>query len=141
LIRRAIAVWEKHGGTHPHLAVAWNNLAQNYRIRKRFLEAEPLYRKSLSLHEELVGRGAALSGLAAANFAEYMVDTGRTAAAVKLYRRSLDALEGSWGREHPQTRDVASRLALVSARLRRETEALVVSRDAEMPVAALRTID
>jgi hypothetical protein len=50
LAERAVAIWEKAlGPEHLNLAIALNNLAQTRRLRGQHAEAEPLYRRALSV--------------------------------------------------------------------------------------------
>ncbi|MCR4322173.1 MAG: tetratricopeptide repeat protein [Candidatus Brocadiaceae bacterium] len=40
---------------HPHVASSLNNLAELYRVRGKYAEAEPLYKRSLAIREKARG--------------------------------------------------------------------------------------
>ena len=43
------------GPEHPDVAAALNNLALRYKTQGRYVEAEPLYRRSLAIREKALG--------------------------------------------------------------------------------------
>jgi tetratricopeptide (TPR) repeat protein len=62
LVRRALAIREKAlGPDHPEVAESLNNLANVYRGRGRFAEAEPLLERALPIREKSLGRGHPLT--------------------------------------------------------------------------------
>ncbi len=58
MYQQALELWKRLlGDEHPDVATSLNNLAELYRSRGRYAEAEPLYKKALKMLEQLLGAG------------------------------------------------------------------------------------
>jgi tetratricopeptide (TPR) repeat protein len=97
-----LAILEKTvGPEHLNVAIVANNLAENYRLRRNYTEAELLYRRSLTILEKTLGPGHPNVAISLNNLAETYRLLERYAEAEPLYRRSLEILERALGPEHP----------------------------------------
>ncbi|MEO0810268.1 MAG: tetratricopeptide repeat protein, partial [Pseudomonadota bacterium] len=43
---------------HPNVGTTLNNLAELYRLQGRYAEAEPLYKRTITIFEKALGRAA-----------------------------------------------------------------------------------
>jgi tetratricopeptide (TPR) repeat protein len=94
-----------------------NNLADLYRVQGKYTEAEPLYKRSLEISEEISGKDSSgfwrynmansLNGLA-----ELYRAQKKYAEAEPLYKRSLKMMEKALGPNHPGVADVLDNLAM-----------------------------
>jgi CHAT domain-containing protein len=91
-------------------------LAELLRETNRLAEAEPLYRRALSILEKRLGPEHANVAVSLNNLAIVLEETNRSAAAEPLYHRALTIVEKSLGPEHPR---VARSLINLSTLLRR----------------------
>ncbi|MFN0104271.1 MAG: tetratricopeptide repeat protein [Bryobacteraceae bacterium] len=78
------ALRDAYGASHPIVAKSLNNLAAHYVSRKRYAEAETLYREAIAMRED---------PLLLNNLAALLHQRRRTAEAEELYRRALDKFE------------------------------------------------
>ncbi len=79
--------------------------------RARYAEAEPLYQRALSIHENVVGPEHPDTATSLNNLALLYSDQGRFAEAEPLYRRALEIREKVLGAEHPDTAQSLNNLA------------------------------
>ena len=130
MAKRAVSIAESTlGKDHPDTAAALNNLAQTRRMRGRYAEAEPLYRRALE-----IWKGAGMAGTreyawAAGNLAGFFYERGRYSGAEELFRRAIGVLERASG---PQSSDVAVMqcgLAEVYQAMQRNTQAEAIYRE------------
>ena len=73
---------------HPWLSTAANNLAQVYRLQRRYAEAEPLYKQAIRLAIRHYGPDSRNAALLQTNFAAYYREIGRTQASAAMLRRA-----------------------------------------------------
>jgi tetratricopeptide (TPR) repeat protein len=96
------------GPNHPDVAESLNNLAVLYKNQGRYTDAEPLYRRSLTIEEKALGPDHPAVATSLSNLASMYVDQGRYGDAEPLHRRSLAIREKTLGPNH---RDVAASLS------------------------------
>ena len=82
-------------------AARLNGLAQVLRLRSRYVEVEPLYKRALSIWAKSVGEEHPDYARVLGNLADYDFEQGKTPEAVRLYRRSVSILTAALGPEHP----------------------------------------
>jgi tetratricopeptide (TPR) repeat protein len=92
---RAIELLER--GPRDHLAVAYNNLAQTYKLSRRYGDADRCYRKSLSLLKPAVGASHPRYALVELNMADLFRVQQKLFAAEKMYRQALAVLSEHYG--------------------------------------------
>eukprot|EP00271_Cylindrocystis_brebissonii_P011036 TRINITY_DN2771_c0_g2_i2.p1 TRINITY_DN2771_c0_g2~~TRINITY_DN2771_c0_g2_i2.p1 ORF type:complete len:615 (-),score=121.27 TRINITY_DN2771_c0_g2_i2:34-1878(-) len=93
---------EGFGPDDPHVASACNNLAEVYRVQKKYAQAEPLYleaveRLKASMGPQSQSVGFALHNLAAVYLVQRQFDKART-----CYEDALKVKEGALGMTHPE---------------------------------------
>ncbi len=88
----------------PLTSATWRGL---YDDQGRYVEAEPLYQRSLAISEKALGPEHPDVATSLNNLAELYRDQGRYGEAEPLYQRSLAISEKALGPEHP---DVAQSL-------------------------------
>jgi len=76
------------GLDHPDVAISLDNLAELYRIRGRYAEAEPLLKRSLAIFEQTFGPEHPNVAAFLKNYAALLRETGRGAEAAKLEARA-----------------------------------------------------
>jgi esterase/lipase superfamily enzyme len=81
------------GPHHPDVGTPLNNLAELYRAQGRFAEAEPLYKRALSIREKALGPDHPDVGQSLNNLAVLYGAQGRFAEAEPLYKR-VEAMPG-----------------------------------------------
>jgi tetratricopeptide (TPR) repeat protein len=106
---------EALGPEHPDVAQSLNNLAELYRAQGRYVEAEPLYKRALTIDENALGPDHPNLATDLNNLALLYQAQGHYAQAEPLYQRSLAIWEKALGPEHP---DVATSLENYAALLR-----------------------
>ncbi len=92
-----------------------NDLASYFYRRARFDEAEPMYRRSLAIDEQSLGKDHPKVAMILSNLAQLLQATNRLAEAEPLMRRALAIDEQSFGENHP---NVAIRLNNLAALLK-----------------------
>jgi len=112
LNRRAV---EQTHPDNPNHAARLNNLAALLQATNRLAEAEPLYRRVVTILETSLGSNHPDGAVALNNLALLLQATNRLAEAEPLYRRALAITEASAGPDHP---DVAIRLNNLAELLR-----------------------
>jgi tetratricopeptide (TPR) repeat protein len=115
---------EECGGKRPtDEAVSLNNLAEKYRLQKKYAEAEPLYKRSLEIRENKLGPEHPDVAQSLHNLAEIHRLQGKYAEAEPLFKRSLAIREKALGPEHPDVAQSLNNLALVYGSQRKYAEA------------------
>ncbi len=104
-------VRSNRGGDHPDTAKVLYNLANMYRTQGRYSEAEPLYRRSLAVHEQQLGSDHPDTATSLIHLASLYHDQGRYKESEPLFRRSLDIYEKHLGEDHPFTAIALNHLA------------------------------
>ncbi len=93
-------------------ATGLNSLAELYRAQGRYVEAEPLYQRSLEILEKTLGTEHRNVATGLNNLAILYYAQGRYVDAEPLFKRSLEIREKALGPEHP---DVATSLNNLAA--------------------------
>ena len=75
-----------------------NDLAVLYKEQGRYAEAEPLYKRALSICEKALGPDHPFVAQSLNNLAELYAIQGRYAEAEPLFKRSLAIRKGAWAR-------------------------------------------
>ena len=84
------------------MAIRLYNLA-GFPTRRRFAEAEPLYKRALAIDEASYGRDNPNVANDLWNLAELLLATNRLVEAERLYRRALVIDEANHGPDHADT--------------------------------------
>ncbi|KAI1132153.1 hypothetical protein F5Y10DRAFT_6263 [Nemania abortiva] len=87
------------------------NIAKSYSILGKYSEAEQLYRQTLQLQEEVLGREHPSTLASMNNLANVLDDQGKYEEAEKMHRQTLQLKEEVLGREHPSTLNSMHNLA------------------------------
>jgi tetratricopeptide (TPR) repeat protein len=82
-----------------------NNLATVYEAQKKFVEAEPLFKRSLAIREKILGPDDPQVAQTVNNLATLYQHQDKYAEAEPLFKRALEIWEKNLGPDHP---DVAS---------------------------------
>jgi len=90
-----------------------NNLAMLYKDQDKYVEAEPLYRRSLEIREKTLGPNHLDVAASLNDLAEIYYYQVKYAEAEPLYRRSLEIREKTLGPDHPDVARSLSSLALL----------------------------
>jgi len=99
------------GSDHPDVANSLNNLAGLYRNQGRYSEAEPLYKRALSIREKVLGSDHPDVALSLNSLAGLYRNQGRYSEAEPLYKRALSIVEKVLGSEHPDVANSLNNLA------------------------------
>lgn len=114
LYQRALAIWEQQLGTdHPNVGSILNNLADLYRMQKRYSEAEPLYQRALAILEQQLGGDHPDVARTLNNLAEVYRQQGRYGEAEPLYERSWSIFTNVLGENNPLTQIPSDNLWLL----------------------------
>ena len=107
-LRRALAEAKAgFGEDDPHVAAARNNLAELYRLQRRFDEAEKLYAVAAAALERHYGAAHPAAGAAVHNLAGCKLSRGDFAGAYRAYADAAAKKKEALGANHP---DVATTL-------------------------------
>ena len=112
------------GPDHPDMAMRLNTLADCYKKKGRYADAEPLYRHALVIMEKVYGMDHSNVAVNLNHLADLYYAQGRYTEAEPLCNRSLAIMEKVYGPNHP---DVATSLENLSALYRavcREADAV-----------------
>jgi len=120
LNRRAV---ERTRPDNPTYATRLNKLALLLKATNRLTEAEPLFRRAVTLFETSLGSGHPNAATALNNLGELLCATNRLAEAEPLLRRALAIREGSLGKDHSSVAIPLSSLALLLRASNRLAEA------------------
>lgn len=91
------------GRDHPSVALNLNNLANLYKLQGRYSEAEPLYRRALSIYEQQLGSDHPDVALNLNNLATLYFTQRRYVEAEPLYVRAITIWVTRLGANHPNT--------------------------------------
>ncbi|MFM6631286.1 MAG: tetratricopeptide repeat protein, partial [Microcystis panniformis] len=105
------------GENHPDVAASLNNLAGLYKYQGRYIEAEPLYKRSLSLREQRLGENHPDVAASLNNLAGLYKYQGRYAEAEPLYVRAIAIYQERLGENHPDTQTVRQTFMILLSRL------------------------
>src|SRR5262249_28105104 len=104
---------QKHQLLLPEAAELLDRAGTYLRERGLYFLAEPLYRRALSMREQLMGEAHLTSVLSMIQLASLYFRQDEYTAAEALYQRALPIVEQQIGAEHPLIVDVLSGLARV----------------------------
>jgi CHAT domain-containing protein len=88
-----------------------NNLALLYRAQGKVTDAEPLYKRALTIAEKTLGPDHSNVGMTLNNLAFLYESQGRYADAEPLYKRALAIGEEALGPDHPKVATLVNNLA------------------------------
>jgi tetratricopeptide (TPR) repeat protein len=108
---------------HPKIAWSLANLASVYLEQKRFVEAEPLLHRALTIREKVLGSNHPQTAWAVNNLAGSYTAQGRYAEAEPLYERAVVISAAVLGPDHPHTAKSLNNLAMVYHAQGRHAEA------------------
>ena len=101
-LRRALAeAREGFGAADPHVAAAKNNLAELYRLQRRYEEAEALYAEAAAALERHYGASHPASGVATHNLAGCRRARGDAKGAYDAYAAAARKKRAALGPHHP----------------------------------------
>ena len=89
---RAIADYKKAIEIDPTQAPAYNNLAKVYHAQARYADAEPMYKRSLAIHEKALGPDHPDVALSLNNLASLYQKSGKVEDAVAHARKATSAI-------------------------------------------------
>ena len=89
------------GPDHPEVAISLHNLAVLYHDKFRYADAEPLYRRSLTILEQALGPEHPNVAISLYKLAEVYQSQGRHSEAKPLFRRAAEISEETSGPNHP----------------------------------------
>jgi tetratricopeptide (TPR) repeat protein len=85
------------GPEHPATAASLNNLSELYRAQGKYEEAEPLYRRAMTIRQKTLGPEHPDTAQSLSNLALLYRFQGKYAEAEALYKRSLEIYEKAVG--------------------------------------------
>ena len=114
---------EKFGEQDRRFATSLNNLALLYDAQGKYVEAEPLYKRSLAIYEKALGpEHPRVAG--SLNYLAALYDSqGKYAEAEPLYKRSLAIVEKALGPDHPNVALMLKNYAVLLRKMDRDAEA------------------
>ena len=127
----AVKEAEAFGPQDPRLATSLNNLAELYRLQGKFVDAEPLYKRSLAIREKALGPEHPRVAGSLNNLAGLYYQQGKYNEAEPLYKRSLAIWEKALGSEHPHVATSLENYAMLLRKTNREVEAARMEAHAE----------
>lgn len=104
---------EGFGGRDPHVAAAYNNLAELYRVKKAFCKAEPLYLEAVKILEESFGPEDIRVGAALHNLGQFYLVQRKLEEARMCYERALKIKRRVLGHGHRDYADTMYHLGTV----------------------------
>jgi CHAT domain-containing protein/tetratricopeptide (TPR) repeat protein len=111
------------GASHPDFASALSNLAKLYREQGRYSDAEPLFKRSLAIREQVLGLDHLDVAYSLNDLAGLHLEQGHYTDAERAFKRSIAVLEKSVGAEHPTFAGALSNLAWLYFKESRYSEA------------------
>lgn len=111
------------GDRHADTIDAWVRLGHVEKAKRRFREAETLYRRALAAHRRSEGENGRVVGTDFLHLADLHRAEGRPKAAIKMARRSLEIREKILGSRHPDVAEASFVQAEVQVLLRHFEEA------------------
>jgi tetratricopeptide (TPR) repeat protein len=109
----AIKEAEKFGPQDSRLITSLDSLASVYEAQRKWVEAEPLYQRTLALQENLLGLEHPEVADNLNNLAIVYKAQGKYSEAEPLYKRALAIREKANGPDHPDIADGLENLAMV----------------------------
>ena len=123
LVKAALREAEKFGEQDPRFATSNNNLAELYRTRGNYAQAEPLYKRSLAIREKVLGPEHPNVASSLNNLALLYDNQSKYAEAEPLYRRALFVLTKALGPDHPNVATTLENYAVLLRKMDRDNEA------------------
>ena len=123
LLQKARREAEKFGADDPRLAVTLHNQANLAATQGKAAEAEPLYRRALTILEKVRGPDHSQTAVVRLGLADLLAAQGRDAEAEADYRASLRSFERVLGPGHPIVATTLERYAALLRRAGRSAEA------------------
>ena len=114
---------EAFGPQDPRLATSLSNLAELYRLRGKYAEAEPLNKRALAIRKRTLGPAHPDVANSLNNLAALYHQQGKYDEAEPLYKRSLVIVEKALGPEHPHMATSLENYAMLLRKTNREAEA------------------
>src|SRR2546427_1942840 len=113
----AIKEVEGFGPGDPRLPASLNSLAELYRTRSKYAEAEALYKRALAIREKTLGPDHPEVATSLNNLAVLYHDERKNAEAEALYKRALTIQEKTLGTDHLEVATSLNNLDRKSTRL------------------------
>ncbi|XP_049372020.1 uncharacterized protein LOC125836907 [Solanum verrucosum] len=104
---------EGFGDRDPHVASAYNNLAELYRVKKAFDKAEPMYLEAIIILEESFGQEDVRVAAALHNLGQFYLMQRKLEQARGVYERALKIKRRVLGEAHPDYADTMYHLGTV----------------------------
>lgn len=104
---------EGFGDRDPHVASAYNNLAELYRLKKAFDKAEPMYLEAIIILEESFGQEDVRVAAALHNLGQFYLMQRKLEQARGVYERALKIKKRVLGEAHPDYADTMYHLGTV----------------------------
>ncbi|XP_006352442.1 kinesin light chain 3 isoform X1 [Solanum tuberosum] len=104
---------EGFGDRDPHVASAYNNLAELYRVEKAFDKAEPMYLEAIIILEESFGQEDVRVAAALHNLGQFYLMQRKLEQARGVYERALKIKRRVLGEAHPDYADTMYHLGTV----------------------------
>ncbi|XP_058179671.1 uncharacterized protein LOC131298307 isoform X3 [Rhododendron vialii] len=104
---------EGFGERDPHVASAFNNLAELYRVKKVFDKAEPLYLEAVKILEESFGPEDIRVGASLHNLGQFYLVQRKLVNAHTCYERALKIKKRVLGHDHTDYADTMYHLGIV----------------------------
>lgn len=102
LYQKVLAIWEQQlGKDHPNVATVLNNLADLYRVQRRYSEAELLLQRAMVISEQQLGNDHPDVARSLNNLAEVYREQGRYGEAEPLYIRAWSIFANTLGENNP----------------------------------------
>lgn len=111
------------GTQHPDLAADLAVLGAVLYQQHRYVEAEMLFNKALTMFEKFVGPDHYEISVGLGDLAALYMDTGRLEEAEEYYLRAISIRTGALGAHHPETARLMNNLAVLYHQLHRPAQA------------------
>src|SRR5689334_2314447 len=85
------------------LQYLWTTWLDSYQNQGKYIEAEPLYKQALAIHEKVLGSDHPDMAISLNNLAELYRSQGKYIEAEPLYKQALAIREKVLGSDHPYT--------------------------------------
>lgn len=122
---------EIYGPNHPevelslkNLAAILNNLAEQYVLKGKYDEAEPIHQRALIIREDVLGIYFPDLEQSLYNLANVYRAKGRYAEATSLLKRALTIREKALGKDHPSSAIIYETLAKIYKKIGKSQEAI-----------------
>ncbi|CAN4126866.1 unnamed protein product [Withania somnifera] len=104
---------EGFGDRDPHVASAYNNLAELYRVKKAFDKAEPMYMEAIIILEKSFGQEDVRVAAALHNLGQFYLMQRKLEQARGVYQRALKIKRRILGEAHPDYAETMYHLGTV----------------------------